>query len=51
MNVYLADAVLTSLMDDQAVSDVVGGQDGILAGLKRGGIHIGTSSKRRGECA
>lgn len=39
-----ADVVLTSLMDDQSVLDVVTGGDGILAGLKRGGIHIGTST-------
>lgn len=42
--VAAADAVLTSLMDDQSVYDVVTGHDGILAGLKRGGIHIGTST-------
>ena len=39
-----ADVVLTSLMDDQSVLDVVVRPDGILAGLKRGGIHIGATT-------
>jgi 3-hydroxyisobutyrate dehydrogenase-like beta-hydroxyacid dehydrogenase len=48
--VAAADVVLTSLMDDQSVSAVTTGTDGILAGLKRGGIHIGASTVSPG-CA
>lgn len=39
-----ADAVVTSLMDDRSVLDVVGGPDGILAGLPPGAVHVGTST-------
>ena len=39
-----ADVVVTSLMDDQSVLDVVTGDDGVLAGLKPGSIHIGTTT-------
>jgi 3-hydroxyisobutyrate dehydrogenase-like beta-hydroxyacid dehydrogenase len=39
-----ADVVITSLMDDQSVLDVVTGDEGLLAGLRTGGIHIGTST-------
>jgi len=39
-----ADAVVTCLMDDQSVLDAVTGPEGILAGLCRGGIHIGTTT-------
>ncbi|MDD9301830.1 MAG: NAD(P)-dependent oxidoreductase [Desulfobacter sp.] len=35
-----SDIVLTSLMDDQFMLDAVTGESGILAGLKKGGIHI-----------
>ncbi len=35
-----SDIVLTSLMDDASVLDAVTGESGILAGLKKGGIHI-----------
>lgn len=35
-----SDVVLTSLMDDESVLDAVKGENGILAGLKKGGIHI-----------
>ena len=35
-----SDIVLTSLMDDQSMLDAVTGESGILAGLKKGGIHI-----------
>ena len=45
-----ADVVITSLMDDQSVLDIVTGAEGLLAGLREGGIHIGasTSSPRLG---
>ncbi len=39
-----ADFAVTSLMDDQSVLDTLSGEDGILAGLRRGAIHIGTST-------
>lgn len=39
-----ADIVITSLMDDQSVLNVVTGDDGLLAGLRAGGIHIGLST-------
>ena len=38
------DVVFTCLMDDQSMLDNVTGEDGILAGLKPGGIHIGTAT-------
>ena len=40
----LADFVVTSLMDDQSVLATLSGEDGILAGLRRGAVHIGTST-------
>jgi len=45
------DVIITSLMDDQSVLDVVTGEEGLLEGLRAGGIHIGTStsSPRLGE--
>lgn len=39
-----ADVILTSLFDDQSVLEVVNGKNGILAGLKQGAVHIGTST-------
>lgn len=39
-----ADVVLTCLMDDKSVLDNVTGKNGILAGLRPGGIHIGTTT-------
>ena len=39
-----ADFVVTSLMDDQSVLDTLLGEDGILVGLRRGAVHIGTST-------
>jgi 3-hydroxyisobutyrate dehydrogenase-like beta-hydroxyacid dehydrogenase len=39
-----ADVVVTCLMDDQSVLDAVGGPDGILAGLGRGGVHVGITT-------
>src|SRR5271166_1104962 len=39
-----ADIVITSLMDDSSVLDTLSGDDGILAGIERGAIHIGTST-------
>jgi 3-hydroxyisobutyrate dehydrogenase-like beta-hydroxyacid dehydrogenase len=38
------DFVITSLMDDSSVFDTLLGDDGILAGIGRGAIHIGTST-------
>lgn len=38
------DVVVTSLTDDQSVLDVVTGHHGILAGLRPGAIHIGTTT-------
>jgi 3-hydroxyisobutyrate dehydrogenase-like beta-hydroxyacid dehydrogenase len=39
-----ADFVVTSLMDDQSVLDTLSSEDGILAGLRHGAVHIGTST-------
>jgi 3-hydroxyisobutyrate dehydrogenase-like beta-hydroxyacid dehydrogenase len=39
-----ADAVLTCLMDDASVLDNVTGEDGLLAGLNPGAVHIGTTT-------
>jgi len=36
--------IVTSLMDDQSVLDTLLGEDGLLAGMGRGAIHIGTST-------
>lgn len=35
-----ADVVVTSLMDDQSILDNLQGSEGILAGLKPGGVHV-----------
>ncbi len=43
-----ADVVLTCLMDDQSVLDNVTGENGLLAGLKAGGIHIGATTNSPG---
>jgi 3-hydroxyisobutyrate dehydrogenase-like beta-hydroxyacid dehydrogenase len=40
----MADVVITCLMDDRSVLDNTTGEDGILAGLRPGAIHIGTST-------
>jgi 3-hydroxyisobutyrate dehydrogenase-like beta-hydroxyacid dehydrogenase len=45
-----AQVVLTSLMDDQSVLEVVTGGEGMLAALDRGAVHIGTSTVSPG-CA
>lgn len=39
-----ADVVISCLMDDQSVLEVVTGENGLLAGLKQDGIHIGTTT-------
>jgi 3-hydroxyisobutyrate dehydrogenase-like beta-hydroxyacid dehydrogenase len=39
-----ADIVLTCLMDDASVRDNLVGENGILAGMRPGAIHIGTST-------
>jgi 3-hydroxyisobutyrate dehydrogenase-like beta-hydroxyacid dehydrogenase len=39
-----ADVVVTNLMDDASVLDTVTGENGILAEMRRGAIHIGTST-------
>lgn len=39
-----ADIVITSLMDDNSVFQILSGEDGILKGMRRGAIHIGTST-------
>lgn len=39
-----ADIVLTCLMDDSSVRENMLGDDGILAGMRPGAIHIGTST-------
>jgi 3-hydroxyisobutyrate dehydrogenase-like beta-hydroxyacid dehydrogenase len=49
-----AEFVISSLMDDASVLDAMGGSDGILAGLRPGGVHIGTttiSPKGAARCA
>ena len=38
-----SDIVLTSLMDDASVLEMCTGENGLLAGLRPGGIHIGLS--------
>lgn len=35
-----ADVVLTSLMDDRSILDVLEGENGILAGMKPGSVHV-----------
>jgi 3-hydroxyisobutyrate dehydrogenase-like beta-hydroxyacid dehydrogenase len=39
-----ADVVVTCLMDDKSVLENMTGEDGILAGMRPGAIHIGTST-------
>lgn len=39
-----ADIVVTCLMGDDSVLETVEGENGLLAGMKPGGIHIGTST-------
>ena len=39
-----ADIVISSLADDNSVRAVVSGPDGILAGMRPGAVHIGTST-------
>lgn len=39
-----ADIVLTCLMDDDSVRENLAGEKGILAGMRAGAIHIGTST-------
>jgi 3-hydroxyisobutyrate dehydrogenase-like beta-hydroxyacid dehydrogenase len=39
-----ADIVVTNLMDDASVLDTMTGGDGILAGMRPGAIHIGTTT-------
>jgi 3-hydroxyisobutyrate dehydrogenase-like beta-hydroxyacid dehydrogenase len=46
-----SDVVVTSLMDDRSVLDTMLGQDGILAGMRSGGIHIGTTTISPGASA
>src|SRR5262249_61762350 len=46
-----ADIVVTSLMDDKSVFDVMLGEDGLLAGMRGGAIHIGTSTISPGASA
>jgi 3-hydroxyisobutyrate dehydrogenase-like beta-hydroxyacid dehydrogenase len=43
-----ADFVITMLMDDRSILDVVEGPDGILAGMRPGSIHIGTKTASPG---
>jgi 3-hydroxyisobutyrate dehydrogenase-like beta-hydroxyacid dehydrogenase len=39
-----ADVVVTSLMDDASVLEVVDGADGVLAGMRPGAVHVGTTT-------
>jgi 3-hydroxyisobutyrate dehydrogenase-like beta-hydroxyacid dehydrogenase len=39
-----ADVIITMLADDPATESVVFGEDGVIAGLKKGGIHIAMST-------
>jgi 3-hydroxyisobutyrate dehydrogenase-like beta-hydroxyacid dehydrogenase len=39
-----ADIVISSLADDESLRAVVAGPDGVLSGLRRGAIHVGTST-------
>lgn len=39
-----ADIVVTNLMDDASVLDTMNGENGILAGMRQGAIHIGTTT-------
>lgn len=40
----VADIVVTSLMDDASVLEVVDGADGLLAGMRAGAVHTGTTT-------
>ncbi len=39
-----ADVVITSLVDDRSVADVVEGENGILAGMQRDAVHVGATT-------
>lgn len=39
-----ADVVISCVLNDQSVLEVVTGKDGMLAGLKPGGVHIGATT-------
>jgi 3-hydroxyisobutyrate dehydrogenase-like beta-hydroxyacid dehydrogenase len=39
-----ADVVITSLVDDLSVEDVVRGENGILAGIRPGAVHVGATT-------
>jgi 3-hydroxyisobutyrate dehydrogenase-like beta-hydroxyacid dehydrogenase len=39
-----ADVVVTNLMDDASVLDMLNGEFGILAGMRKGAIHVGTTT-------
>jgi 3-hydroxyisobutyrate dehydrogenase-like beta-hydroxyacid dehydrogenase len=39
-----ADVVISCLMDDKSMYEIMDGPDGILAGMKPGAIHIGTAT-------
>jgi 3-hydroxyisobutyrate dehydrogenase-like beta-hydroxyacid dehydrogenase len=40
----VADVVITSLIDDRSVLDMMSGEDGILAGLRTSAIHLSTTT-------
>lgn len=40
----LSDVVITCLMDDKSMLDIVSCSDGLLAGMRPGSIHIGTAT-------
>jgi 3-hydroxyisobutyrate dehydrogenase-like beta-hydroxyacid dehydrogenase len=42
--VAAADVVVSNLMDDASVLNAVTGENGILAGMRKGAIHIGTTT-------
>ena len=39
-----ADIVVTNLMDDASILSAISGDKGILTGMRRGAIHIGTTT-------
>jgi 3-hydroxyisobutyrate dehydrogenase-like beta-hydroxyacid dehydrogenase len=39
-----ADVVITSLVDDRSVAEVVQGANGILAGMRQGAVHVGATT-------
>jgi 3-hydroxyisobutyrate dehydrogenase-like beta-hydroxyacid dehydrogenase len=39
-----ADMVITSLVDDRSVAEVVQGPEGILVGLRQGAVHVGATT-------